>query len=79
VRSAKEIGRPQLAGQGNGLRARIVRLLGNVPALSFATTDAQRLFDHLGAQGLTSTTIGQYLVLLCKVVMRGAHTGVLNG
>jgi hypothetical protein len=68
-----------LAGQGNGLRARIVRLLGDVPALSFATTHAQRLFDHLGGARPHRTTIGQYLVLLRKVVMRGAHTGVLNG
>jgi hypothetical protein len=74
----KEIGRPTWQVMGNRLRAHIVPLLGDVPARSFATTDAQRLIDHLGAQGFTSTTIAQYLVLLRKVVMHGVQTGVLR-
>jgi hypothetical protein len=74
----KEIGRPTWQVMGNRLRAHIVPLLGDVPARLFATTDAQRLIDHLGAQGFTSTTIAQYLVLLRKVVMHGVQTGVLR-
>ena len=74
----KEIGRPTWQVMGNRLRAHIVPLLGELPAQSFATSDAQRLIDHLGAQGFTSTTIAQYLVLLRKVVMHGVHTGVLR-
>ncbi|MEZ2295776.1 hypothetical protein [Variovorax sp. RCC_210] len=73
----KEIGRPTWQVMGNRLRAHIVPLLGDVQAQLFATTDAQRLIDHLGDQGFTSTTIAQYLVLLRKVVMHGVHTGVL--
>lgn len=74
----KEIGRPTWQVMGNRLRAHIVPLLGQLPAQAFATSDAQRLIDHLGAQGFTSTTIAQYLVLLRKVVMHGVHTGVLR-
>ncbi|MGJ7525284.1 hypothetical protein [Variovorax sp. GB1P17] len=73
-----EIGRPTWQVMGNRLRAHIVPLLGDLPAQEFATADAQRLIDHLGAQGFTSTTIAQYLVLLRKVVMHGVHTGVLR-
>jgi integrase len=73
----KEIGRPTWQVMGNRLRAHIVPLLGDVQAKLFATADAQRLIDHLGEQGFTSTTIAQYLVLLRKVVMHGVHTGVL--
>lgn len=73
-----EIGRPTWQVMGNRLRAHIVPLLGNVNAQEFATGDAQRLIDHLGAQGFTSTTIAQYLVLLRKVVMHGVHTGVIR-
>ncbi|QNK65109.1 hypothetical protein [Variovorax sp. PAMC26660] len=74
----KEIGRPTWQVMGNRLRAHIVPLLGDLPAEEFGTADAQRLIDHLGAQGFTSTTIAQYLVLLRKVVMHGVHTGVLR-
>jgi len=74
----KEIGRATWQVMGNRLRAHIVPLLGDVPAHSFATADAQRLIDHLGEQGFTSTTIAQYLVLLRKVVMHGVHIGVLR-
>lgn len=73
-----EIGRPTWQVMGNRLRANIVPLLGDLPAQAFATADAQRLIDHLGAQGFTSTTIAQYLVLLRKVVMHGVHIGVLR-
>lgn len=73
-----EIGRPTWQVMGNRLRAHIIPLLGDLPAQAFATADAQRLIDHLGAQGFTSTTIAQYLVLLRKVVMHGVHTGVLR-
>lgn len=74
----KEIGRATWQVMGNRLRAHIVPLLGDVPVQSFATADAQRLIDHLGEQGFTSTTIAQYLVLLRKVVMHGVHIGVLR-
>ncbi|WP_093439558.1 hypothetical protein [Variovorax sp. 770b2] len=73
-----EIGRATWQVMGNRLRAHIVPLLGALPAHAFATPDAQRLIDHLGEQGFTSTTIAQYLVLLRKVVMHGVHTGVLR-
>ena len=73
-----EIGRATWQVMGNRLRAHIVPLLGNLPAQSFATSDAQRLIDRLGEQGFTSTTIAQYLVLLRKVVMHGVSTGVLR-
>jgi integrase len=71
-----EIGRPTWQVMGNRLRAHIIPLLGAVPAQAFATSDAQRLIDHLGAQGFTSTTIAQYLVLLRKVLMHGVNIGV---
>ncbi|MBD9663777.1 hypothetical protein IB278_07335 [Variovorax sp. VRV01] len=73
-----EIGRPTWQVMGNRLRAHIIPLLGAVPAQAFATSDAQRLIDHLGAQGFTSTTIAQYLVLLRKVLMHGVNIGVLR-
>ncbi|WP_047783704.1 hypothetical protein [Variovorax paradoxus] len=73
-----EIGRATWQVMGNRLRAHIIPLLGAVPAQAFATSDAQRLIDHLGAQGFTSTTIAQYLVLLRKVVMHGVNIGVLR-
>ena len=73
-----EIGRPTWQVMGNRLRAHVIPLLGAVPAQAFATSDAQRLIDHLGAQGFTSTTISQYLVLLRKVLMHGVHIGVLR-
>ena len=73
-----EIGRPTWQVMGNRLRAHVVPLLGAVPAQAFATADAQRLIDHLGEQGFTSTTIAQYLVLLRKVVVHGVNTGVLR-
>ena len=73
-----EIGRPTWQVMGNRLRAHIIPLLGAVPAQAFATSDAQRLIDHLGAQGFTSTTIAQYLVLLRKVLMHGVNVGVLR-
>ena len=73
-----EIGRPTWQVMGNRLRAHIVPLLGDVPAQSFATSDAQRLIDRLGERGFSSTTIAQYLVLLRKVVMHGVHIGVLR-
>ncbi|WPH21561.1 hypothetical protein [Variovorax paradoxus] len=73
-----EIGRPTWQVMGNRLRAHIIPLLGAVPAHAFATSDAQRLIDHLGAQGFTSTTIAQYLVLLRKVLMHGVNIGVLR-
>jgi integrase len=73
-----EIGRPTWQVMGNRLRAHVVPLLGAVPARAFATADAQRLIDHLGEQGFTSTTIAQYLVLLRKVVVHGVNTGVLR-
>ncbi|BEP63337.1 hypothetical protein GmRootV213_38910 [Variovorax sp. V213] len=73
-----EIGRPTWQVMGNRLQAHIVPLLGAVPAQAFATADAQRLIDHLGEQGFTSTTIAQYLVLLRKVVMHGVNIGVLR-
>lgn len=73
-----EIGRPTWQVMGNRLRAHILPLLGSVSAHEFATSDAQRLIDHLGEQGFTSTTIAQYLVLLRKVVMHGVSTGVLR-
>ncbi|MDQ0587453.1 hypothetical protein [Variovorax paradoxus] len=73
-----EIGRATWQVMGNRLRAHVLPLLGAVPAQAFATPDAQRLIDHLGAQGFTSTTIAQYLVLLRKVVMHGVNIGVLR-
>lgn len=73
-----EIGRPTWQVMGNRLRAHIVPLLGDVPVAVFATADVQRLIDHLGEQGFTSTTIAQYLVLLRKVVMHGVHVGALR-
>jgi integrase len=73
-----EIGRPTWQVMGNRLRAHILPLLGSVPAQDFTTADAQRLIDHLGEQGFTSTTIAQYLVLLRKVVVHGVSTGVLR-
>ena len=42
-----EIGRPTWQVMGNRLRAHINPLLGAVPAQAFATSDAQRLIDHL--------------------------------
>ncbi|TWD88504.1 hypothetical protein FB547_102206 [Variovorax beijingensis] len=73
-----EIGRPTWQVMGNRLRAHVIPLLGAVPAQAFATSDAQRLIDHLGAQGFTSTTIAQYLVLLRKVLMHGVNIGVVR-
>jgi len=73
-----EIGRPTWQVMGNRLRAHIVPLLGAVQAQAFATPDAQRLIDHLGEQGFTSTTIAQYLVLLRKVITHGVNIGVLR-
>ncbi len=73
-----EIGRPTWQVMGNRLRAHVVPLLGAVQAHAFATADAQRLIDHLGEQGFTSTTIAQYLVLLRKVVTHGVNIGVLR-
>ncbi|WP_230558972.1 hypothetical protein [Variovorax paradoxus] len=54
-----EIGRATWQVMGNRLRAHVVPLLGAVPAQAFATCDAQRLIDHLGAQGFTSATVAQ--------------------
>ncbi|WP_447772673.1 hypothetical protein [Variovorax boronicumulans] len=73
-----EIGRPTWQVMGNRLRAHIVPLLGDVQATLFVTADVQRLIDHLGEQGFTSTTIAQYLVLLRKIVMHGVHTGAVR-
>ncbi len=73
-----EIGRPTWQVMGNRLRAHIVPLLGSIPAQAFTTSDAQRLIDHLGEQGFTSTTIAQYMVLLRKVLMHGVGIGVLR-
>lgn len=72
-----EIGRATWQVMGNRLRAHIVPLLGVMAATAFTSSDVQRLIDHLGEQGFTSTTISQYLILLRKVLMHGVQTGVL--
>ncbi|RYF56034.1 MAG: hypothetical protein EOO27_19455 [Comamonadaceae bacterium] len=62
----------------NRLDAHILPLLGPLPAAELRTVHAQDLIDHLGAKGLSTTTIAQYLVLLRKVAMQGVLRGVLQ-
>lgn len=72
-----EIGRDGWLVMGNRLQGHILQLLGDVPAHALAGRHAQQLIDRLGAQGLSSTTISQYLVLLRKLAACAVQMGAL--
>jgi len=73
-----EIARGSWQVMDNRLRAHILPLLGDLPAHRVDAAAGQRLIDRLGDQGLSSTTLSQYVVLLRKVLMHGVLTGVLH-
>lgn len=61
----------------NRLNAHILPLLGDEAARHVGAVHAQALIDRLGAQGFSSTTIAQYLVLLRKLLMQGVLSGAI--
>ena len=62
----------------NRLKAHILPLLGELPVHGVDALAAQRLVDRLGAQGFSSTTIAQYMVLLRKLLTQGVLAGAID-
>ncbi len=61
----------------NRLDAHILPLLGDVPVKQVDARRAQELVDRLGAEGFSSTTIAQYVVLLRKLLAHAVLMGIL--